>query len=350
MSTECRRATRSRSCARSRHAPLASSAANQRRRSARLSGESRSKKQRIAVEEVVEHRIGREHRQARRRSLVDDLVGRPGLHVVDEQVAAREQRREPRARGTASPSGSTEALELARDDAARARSAPTPWSATSTPSTCSHGAEDRLDPFGRRVAAEHERLEVRPCASRSVQPNSFTSIPCPIGRTLREAQRERAAVDADDRGRELLGRTQLRGRLPVRVPEQQRRSARAHERRGEHDVGGNHVRDDRVRRQRMRELALEPPAGARESVHRTSAPRRLPAARHRRPTARARPARRRARRAHGASGSSPRAPDARGRRSASGRPAAASEEVRVAEREPPGTRIEVELGPPAACP
>ena len=45
----------------------------------------------------------------------------------------------------------------------------------------------------------------------------------------------------------------------MRVPEQQRRPPRAHQGRGEHDVGRNHVRDDRVRRQRARKLALEPP-------------------------------------------------------------------------------------------
>ena len=47
--------------------------------------------QRIAVEQLVEHGIGCEHRQAGRRSFVHDLVRRSRLHVVDEDVRAREQ-------------------------------------------------------------------------------------------------------------------------------------------------------------------------------------------------------------------------------------------------------------------
>ena len=49
-------------------------------------------------QEIVEDRVRREHRQARRSRLVDDLVGRARTHVVDQDVAAREERRNLAAR------------------------------------------------------------------------------------------------------------------------------------------------------------------------------------------------------------------------------------------------------------
>ena len=48
----------------------------------------------LGGQQVVEDRVRREHGQARRSRLVDDLVGRAGAHVVHEHVAAREELRE----------------------------------------------------------------------------------------------------------------------------------------------------------------------------------------------------------------------------------------------------------------
>ena len=49
-------------------------------------------------EELVEDRIGGEHRETRGGGLVDDLVGSSGTHVVHERVVVREQLGDLRAR------------------------------------------------------------------------------------------------------------------------------------------------------------------------------------------------------------------------------------------------------------
>ena len=116
------RATRSRSVRPISARSLSSSPANQRRRVGEALRRVALEEQRIAVEQLVEHGIGREHRQARRRSFVDDLVRRSRLHVVDEDV-----RRARTAPGPARAARVAERdAELARarcDAAARARSA-----------------------------------------------------------------------------------------------------------------------------------------------------------------------------------------------------------------------------------
>ena len=58
----------------------------------------RASKRSSGRQQLVEDRVRGEHRQARRRRLVDDLVGRAGAHVVDQRVAAREERRQLGAR------------------------------------------------------------------------------------------------------------------------------------------------------------------------------------------------------------------------------------------------------------
>ena len=231
--------------------------------------------QRIAVEQLVEHRIGREHRQARRRSFVHDLVGRSRLHVVDEEIRPREQLRNLRAWHRVAERDHR-AARARCDVAARARSARRRASGRRRLRPARrHGGSSR-SPWPANSA--RAPTPGRRCARvRSVQANSFTSIPCPIGRTLGEASGNERAVDAHDRRREPLCRTQCRGRLPVRVPEQQAafaagaRSARRAGRRRE-----SCARRPRPPAAHARARARTARHAAHEMVHRTSAPRRSP--------------------------------------------------------------------------
>ena len=186
----------------------------------------------LVGQQVVEDRVRREHRQARRGGLVDDLVGRARAHVVDQDVAAREERRNLGARHRAAELGvepelAREPLELALvrvvlavagravrldADAAGERRA----------------AQDRLEPLRRRVAAEHERAQRPPSAgARRLHGNSATSMPWPIAAHLARRERERAPVDGDDRRADLLRRRARR-----RAPSSACTRARAGSRRG----------------------------------------------------------------------------------------------------------------------
>src|SRR5207248_2521820 len=102
------------------------------------------------------------------------------------------------------------------------------------------GAQDRLDPLRRRVAPEHERTDT--VATAALGAGELVHVDTVPDRPhLRRLEREGTPVDTDDRGREPLGDAQLPGRLPVRVPEQQRNAARTHERRGDQHVQRDHV-------------------------------------------------------------------------------------------------------------
>src|SRR5215210_992055 len=81
-----------------------------------------------------------------------------------------------------------------------------------------HGAENRLETLGGGVAAEHESPQPVVISVRAAR--ELVDIdPVPDRPYLGRAQRKGAAVDADYAGGELLGGTQRRRRLPVRVPQ-----------------------------------------------------------------------------------------------------------------------------------
>ena len=117
----------------------------------------------LVGQQVVEDRIRREHGQARRGGLVDDLVGRARAHVVDEDVAAREERRHLGARHRPAELGvepelRREPLELALVRvvlAVAGRAVHLDAHAAGERGA----AQDRLEPLRRRVAAEHERAQ-----------------------------------------------------------------------------------------------------------------------------------------------------------------------------------------------
>ena len=120
----------------------------------------------LVGKQVVEDRIRREHAEARRSRLVDDLVGCAGAHVVDQHVAAREERRDLR---TSDRHRRARRRRRSRARAARARACtPRTPRRSRASSTADAGersrANDRLETLGRRVPAEHERAQavVRP--------------------------------------------------------------------------------------------------------------------------------------------------------------------------------------------
>ena len=187
-------------------------------------------------------------------------------------------------------------------------------------------AQHRLEPLRRRVAPEDERAQ-RPAAVRRVAAGELGDVdPVPDAAHLLRRERERPLVDGDDRRGDLLGRADDRVSLPVRVPEHERDAERAHERRGEHRVERNHVRDDadRPRPQLARERRRVPRPALRlrpcaELVHARVRRHRVGHA----PSRRARRARPPARRARAPSAPSPRARDRPGRAAASRRSACA---------------------------
>ena len=156
--------------------------------------------------------------QARRGGLVDDLVGRAGAHVVDERVRPR-----PSAPGHARAGPARRVITRS----------PTPSSATSDSSSarwrrsssvsdgpCSDqrrlrhlgdGADHRVEPLRRRRPAEREQRGSPSPRLRSAHGKSARSMPCPIGTSLRDGERERAAVDRDDRRRERAPRAGAAG-------------------------------------------------------------------------------------------------------------------------------------------
>src|SRR5204863_432646 len=63
-----------------------------------------------------------------------------------------------------------------------------------------HCAEDRLDPLGRRIAPEHQRLQtVAPGAIAAVELVHIDTVP--DRQDLRRVERKRTAIDGDDRSR-----------------------------------------------------------------------------------------------------------------------------------------------------
>ena len=185
--------------------------------------------QRVAVEQLVEHRVGREHGKTGRSGLVDDLVRGSRLHVVDEDVGAREQLWNLRTRhGVAE--GDTETLEIATMSALEVVQRD-PVELDLCALDLLHGSEDRLDPLRRRVASEHERPQA--AAPAAIGAGELVHVDAvPDRQDLRRVERERAAVDGDDRGGQPFGGAQRCRRLPVRIPEQERRTPRTHERCG----------------------------------------------------------------------------------------------------------------------
>ena len=77
--------------------------------------------------------------------------------------------------------------------------------------TCGDRLDDRLEALRRRGAAEREERQRRRAPGRSTHWRPETSIPCPIGTTLRDAQRERALVDGEDARREPRRRPRAGG-------------------------------------------------------------------------------------------------------------------------------------------
>ncbi len=84
-------------------------------------------------------------------------------------------------------------------------------------------------------------------------------MPWPVAIDLGRVDRERALVDADDRGARLLRGFERPRPLPVREPEQQGDAQRPRERRRQDSVDGAHVGDDRdrLRPQLLRQRGLE---------------------------------------------------------------------------------------------
>ena len=104
-------------------------------------------------------------------------------------------------------------------------------------------AQDRLEPLGRRVAAEHERTKL--LAAGSIGTRELVDVdPVPDRMHLPRGERKRARVDGRDRRTDLLGGADDGVALPMRVPEDERNPQRPHERRREHGVERDHVRDD----------------------------------------------------------------------------------------------------------
>ena len=69
----------------------------------------------LGSEELVEDRVGGEHREARGRGLVDDLVRSTGAHVVHERVVCREKRGDLRARDRVADRDALLETELAHE-------------------------------------------------------------------------------------------------------------------------------------------------------------------------------------------------------------------------------------------
>ena len=104
-------------------------------------------RQRITAEQLVEHRVRRQHRQTRCSRLVDDLVRSAGLHVVDEHVYASEELRKLRA-WDGIPERDAVALQLAAMallELAQRRAVKLDLGAVHL----LHGTQDRVDPFRR---------------------------------------------------------------------------------------------------------------------------------------------------------------------------------------------------------
>ena len=69
----------------------------------------------LGSEELVEDRVGGQHREARGRGLVDDLVRSAGAHVVHERVVRREKRGDLRTRDGVADRDAPVELELAHE-------------------------------------------------------------------------------------------------------------------------------------------------------------------------------------------------------------------------------------------
>ena len=218
----------------------------------------------LGLKQLVEDRVRGDDGQAARRGLVDDLVRRPGAHVVHEQVGAGEELRHTRPRHRPLEPDAVADAERVHELAERLpvlalerrqRRAVDGESRVGR----GDGVHDLPQALRRRVAAEREQ------AQSSVGPvlgaGELAELDPVADRPhLRGAERERAAVDAgDDACAPLRGPQQPAG-PPMRVPEHERDSKRSHERRGEDGVDRAHVRDDdpaaqaaQLRRQRMLE-------------------------------------------------------------------------------------------------
>ena len=107
-------------------------------------------------------------------------------------------------------------------------------------------AQDRLEPFRRRVAAEHEHPQL--LADRGLGARELAEVDAVADAPdLRRAERKRPLVDGDDARAQALGDADDHVALPMRVPEDERDSAQPNERSGEHGVERDHVRDDAER-------------------------------------------------------------------------------------------------------
>ena len=218
-STECRAAT-------SRRAARAAAGGRARAAARRGLGVVAVEAQ-LRGQQVVEDRVRREHRQARRCRLVDDLVGRARAHVVDEHVAAREElghlRSAPPGRRARHRRRTRATRELAlvllerrvgavRLDV-RARERGAARGSSRAPSPANSGR-------ARARAA---------CSSAgaSVHGNSSTSMPWPIACTFCERSgNERSSTETIAVQTFSAARTTACA-LPVRVPEHERDAAAA---------------------------------------------------------------------------------------------------------------------------
>ena len=145
-----------------------------------------------------------QHRHAGRGRLVDDLVECALAHVVDEDVALGEQGRHLR----------VAASRAAQRDAEREQTAPArprssavsdgPYTSSSTLGELA-GPRDRLESLRGRRPPERDGPQPRRRLARLTQENAVDVDPVADRDHLRRGERERAAVDADDGGREPLG-------------------------------------------------------------------------------------------------------------------------------------------------
>ena len=283
------------------------------------------------------------------------LSGAPASHVVDEDDQSEANSSGTCARGTASPSGTPR-----RSSSLRCRRSS---SLSATPCSADVDAFDLLDGTRGSSRGPSPANSARARARRSAR--RLRRARCSRIRSRR--YRARSAVTFGDAQRKrardrrstiavaslLRQHADVRGRLPVRVPEHERRSPRPHERRGEHGVEREHVRDDHVRpgsacassrsnRQKRAARDVGAPNSRTRDVRRAA--RRRPRLREHDELVDALGERADLRRR------SPPRTGSRGRRfCVSEDQPLASEEVEVAEREPPGSRSGSSSPRRAAC-
>ncbi len=271
-STECSRATVACRVRPSAARSSAERSANAAIRAASSAGSSRGKAQ-LVGKQRVEHRVRREHGNAARRRLVDDLVRRTGAHVVHEQVVRREELghlrtvdRPLQLRPVSEPELVPQRQELAAVlplQLGERRAVDGQPDVEPAVERAAKRAQDDVEPLRRRVAPEREQPEV--VARRMVAARELREVDPVADRVhLRRVEREGAAVDARHRRRDRRGGSERRARTPVREPEDERNPERPDERRAEHRVDRAHVRDDAdgPRAELARERRLEAQAAA----------------------------------------------------------------------------------------